>query len=98
MNYKVGDTVVCIDATDLPGTIGISMHTFLCVGQEYVVDGFHECQGVTQTIVKGVFRENECTCGFKDNRARGRSWRFIKLDGLQQETETCNDLAISTIE
>ena len=91
MNYSVGDTVVCIDATPVHGGGG---GTLLTTGENYTVLAimFAECCGAALTDV-GLPKPKEWLgvrchkCGRPRFVVDGfrASWRFIKLDGVKQE-------------
>jgi hypothetical protein len=82
MNYKVGDTVVCIDSL---GT----RDNLLVVGKQYTVAYIkHLCVGV-----EGIFDPYGIIfchrCGqYGDSISHFHTWRFIKLDGLKQDQTT----------
>lgn len=88
MNYKAGDTVVCIDAKKILYPTGLK------AGQEYVVAFTN---GTTCTAVVGVRatpmqigRHLICAeCGEPNPEclAHFNPWRFIKLDPLMKLEE-----------
>lgn len=87
MNYKVGDTVVCIDATPTkPG------HTIVKAGERYRVRAFGKtCCGQIVVDVGAVSQTGTTQCDKCDGEFIGSwslPWRFIKLDGLEAETGT----------
>jgi hypothetical protein len=90
MNYKVGDTVVCIDAAPL---VNNKLGTELQAGKKYRVLGFEESPCCGALLVK--VKENKkaalllCPCGKTHALSDYNfAWRFIKLDGLKQDQTT----------
>jgi hypothetical protein len=78
MNYKVGDTVVCIDAIPLPG-----MPKQLEAGKLYLVEHIGpDSMGRICVLVA-----TELPCGW-NCRITFRPERFIKLYGLKQDQTT----------
>lgn len=80
MNYSIGDTVLCIDATALWGD------TCLRAGHHYTVVDISMMPCCGKKIVKVAGRSQrvfaKCPCGKGRFGAWNAAWRFIKLDAL----------------
>lgn len=87
MNYKAGDTVVCIDTLDLLGAPTPWKNFEIACGAQYVV---HSVGGGCTALAGRTpnagwdFCEN---CGFKTQHWHYSSRRFIKLDPLIKTQE-----------
>ena len=81
MNYTIGDSVVCIDATDVSG------ETRLVAGHQYlVIDiGTSPCCGKEIVKIAGRTQQvfSKCPCGGGLFGAWNAAWRFIKLDAIE---------------
>lgn len=81
MNYGIGDVVSCV-STDHDSE--------LVVGRNYIVKGFHECDGVYVRVV-GLNNNEDSRCAKCGTPRDGYfPHRFVKLDGLK-ETERVED-------
>ena len=83
MNYGVGDTVVCIDASDC------GLYAALVLGKTYKVLHIHHCTMTFVTVNDGVPAPPDVHCGLCKSKDHGdySPWRFIKLDCVKQEQE-----------
>lgn len=76
MNYKVGDEVVCIDATGLHG---------VRLGGKYIVSYLSDrCVGFVGNFCPPEERVVCRSCGVNNDVGHYRHYRFIKLDKLSQ--------------
>lgn len=95
MNYKVGDTVVCISATPIGS--GYVTTLYLHAGASYVVSGLRICCGIAKVLLAGVDNPTGASrcqkCLVSTDGTWFHAWRFIKLDGLL--TETCTDVELA---
>lgn len=78
MAFKIGDTVICKDASHRPDTIG-----YLVKGKEYVIDGFSCCGkcGTPTLFLVGLDLQSNshCKCGgIVTERQNYRASRFEK--------------------
>jgi hypothetical protein len=86
MNYKVGDTVVCIDSL-VPS---YCWESGLIVGKKYAVRAIHgpKCIELIGETEDDSGKPSLCVdCGILNLCAHFESFRFIKLDGLKVENE-----------
>src|SRR4051812_34843713 len=76
MNYKVGDTVVCIDAMPTSNTIPLAVRA----GEKYVVAGISSCCCNVIRLVGVIGNGSRCQyCGASYEVSHFRPYRFIKL-------------------
>lgn len=87
MNYGVGDTVVCIDSKPV-----ISLSTGLMAGRKYKVKFVNHETGCVALEGELTHTRGRCRdCGDTSPLEHFFTWRFIKLDGLKEETEERNE-------
>lgn len=92
-NYKVGDEVICICAKKVaPG----SSTPVVKLGKIYKVFAAREspCCGCLEIDVaeKSPTGWTQCICGARKEGTWHLSWRFIKLDGLSEDTTEKQEL------
>ena len=85
-NYKVGDTVVCIDAKTLHENVVAHPTSIIIRGQKYIVHGFSgPCVTLEGQRYDGRRMRGICgSCRIIEylDYWHYQQWRFIKLDGL----------------
>ena len=95
MNYGVGDTVVCIDATPVRGG-----PTGLEVGKTYKVLRMMQlscCQKWAIDVGLTASLGMQCSCGAIRDDWWSWAWRFIKLDGLKDEERVAEVVPASPV-
>jgi len=85
VNYKVGDTVVCIDA--MPVNAPNELPTGLVRGQLYTIAAINVCCVSRVGLVEADSLGRRCARCKASIDGSYYSWRFIKLDGLPVEHE-----------
>ena len=89
-NFKVGDEVVCVDAVRVH-PVPNNKPFGLTLGAKYKVLAI---LGPSCAVVNdGDTNVGTCEiCGVFDGHSHRYHWRFIKLDGLKEESEERNAL------
>lgn len=84
MNYTIGDSVICIDATPL----SLCGATGLIAGHRYTIVDINRMPCCGKIVVKVAGRSQQvftkCLCGKGQFGAWSAAWRFIKLDALEK--------------
>lgn len=90
MNYKAGDSVVCIDTMLPPGFTWSGRFARLTLGATYTVTAVGEC---TRLVERPYHDTDDCCnfCGSNDPFVHYEPWRFIKLDPLEKESATTKE-------
>lgn len=99
MNYKVGDTVVCIDSKPPTGLRLVEgMENVVC-GEKYIVaEMTDKCTGVREIQLPNWAKPaigwycSLCGASHCAGYQHFESWRFIKLDGLTETQDTSEEI------